>query len=318
MHSTQATAPYIATTSHGEETPIATVVISTKNRREDLRRALSTVFAQSCPIEVLVMDDGSTDGTAELVEREFPRARLVRSEKSQGYIVQRNAAAELAKTPYLFSIDDDATFSTPDVVRQTIANFVDNRIGAVAIPCVEVNRENWMHQVAPDADRIYIADRFVGTAYAVRTDVFRELGGFRAFLVHQGEESEFCIRLLDRGYVVRLGTSDPINHYESPQRNLTRMDVFGRRNDVLSAWCNVPSPWVVPHMLATTLQGVVFGWKVRRVQNMLRGLVSGYRDCIRYWSERKPVSPTSYRLFRGLRRSSIVPLNSVESSLRAL
>jgi glycosyltransferase involved in cell wall biosynthesis len=302
----------------GPDEPIATVVITTKNRKDDLRRALSSACTQSCAVEVIVVDDASSDGTSDLVRHEFPRARLVRSESSQGCIVQRNEAAKISRAPFLFSIDDDAEFSSNDVVRQTIANFVDAKIGAVAIPCIEVNRGELLHQRSPDPNRIYVTDRFVGTAYAVRKDVFLNLDGFRGFFVHQGEESDFCTRLLDSGYVVRLGTADPIKHYESPRRVLDRMDFYGRRNDVLYAWCNVPFLWLVPHLLGTTLHGVVFGIKVGRIKMMLRGLSSGYRDCFRYWWQRKPVARRSYRLFRFLRHNSAMPLEKIEDSLRAI
>src|SRR5262245_46760837 len=194
-------------TSHIEPRnfPAATVVISTKNRRDDLRRALASVFAQTAPVDVLVMDDGSTDGTAEMVRHEFPSARLIRSDVSRGYIVRRNEAANVAETPYLFSIDDDAEFSSPDVVERTLTDFDDLRVGAVAIPYIEPHKGNRLLQCAPSPDAIWVTDAFVGTAHAVRRDVFLQLGGYRESLVHQGEERDFCIRMLACGPIVRLG-----------------------------------------------------------------------------------------------------------------
>src|SRR5690349_16819415 len=114
--------------------PEATIIITTKNRRDELRSALKSVFQQTAVIEVVVMDDGSTDGTREMVSAEFPLARVERSEKSRGYIVQRNLAAHVASAAILVSIDDDAAFSSPHVVEQTLNEFDDPRVGAVAIP----------------------------------------------------------------------------------------------------------------------------------------------------------------------------------------
>src|SRR2546429_9509448 len=94
----------------------ASVVIITKNRKDELRRAIHSCFSQTMPLEVLVIDDGSTDGTAEMVSSQFHRVRLKRSDTSRGYIFQRNVAAQITTTDIGFSIDDAAEFSSPNTV----------------------------------------------------------------------------------------------------------------------------------------------------------------------------------------------------------
>src|SRR5262245_32687574 len=107
--------------------PRASLVITTKNRKEDLRKAIVSALRQTEPLEVLVMDDGCTDGTEQAVRREFPSVQIHRTETSQGYIVQRNRGARLARGSIIFSLDDDAAFSTPNIVEQTLADFVHPR-----------------------------------------------------------------------------------------------------------------------------------------------------------------------------------------------
>lgn len=101
----------------------ATVIITTKNRKDDLRNAVASALMQDAQPRVLVIDDGSTDGTSEMIRGEFPTVQLERSEQSRGLIVQRNYAATLAQTAFIFSIDDDAVFTTPRIVSQTILEF---------------------------------------------------------------------------------------------------------------------------------------------------------------------------------------------------
>ena len=289
----------------------AGVVISTKNRRDELRVALGSCIAQDRALEILVIDDGSADGTSEMVRRDFPNARLARHESSKGLVVSRNEAAQLALSEVIFSIDDDAAFTSGHIVEQVLAEFDDPRVGAVAIPYADVNRDGIERQMTPDQSQIWVTDRFIGTAHAIRRDVFLELGGYREFFFHQGEESDFCIRMLDAGYVVRLGNSDRIDHFESPKRDTKRMDLYGRRNDVLFAVLNVPIVYLLPHLLGVTLKGLWFGVKIRRPVRMLRGLLFGYGSAIRYCLHRKPVSTKTYRLFRRLRREEAVPLNGL-------
>jgi glycosyltransferase involved in cell wall biosynthesis len=295
----------------------ATVVITTKNRKDELCVAVRSALAQTAHPEVLVIDDGSTDGTADLVRSEFPSVRLDRAEQSRGLIVQRNHGAQLARGEVIFSIDDDAAFSTPNVVEQTLAEFDHPRVGAVAIPFINVNKENVLHQRSPGSAGIYVNHDFIGTAHAVRRDVFLKLGGYREQLVHQGEERDYCIRLLDAGYVVRLGRADPIHHFESPRRDYRRMDFYGRRNDVLFAWHNVPCPSAIRHVLGATALGTIFGFKCGRPWRMIRGLASGYAMIGSEWNQRHPVSRATYRLSRLLKRSPM-RLEDVEPLLPPL
>jgi glycosyltransferase involved in cell wall biosynthesis len=294
----------------------ATVVITTKNRRDELRVAIQSAKEQSAAPEVLVIDDGSTDGTAEKVRQEFPEVSLVSHAESRGLIVRRNEAARVAKGEVIFSIDDDAEFSSPDIVMQTLEAFSDPRIAAVAIPYIDVKKNPAVRQLAPDAENVWITDSFIGTAHAVRRDVFLAMNGYREHLVHQGEEGDLCLMMLDAGWLVRLGSCRPIYHYESPRRDFRRMDFYGRRNDVLFVWHNVPVSWLLFHLVATTKNGLLFGLKVGRPWRMLTGLLQGYLDILRYWHQRKPVSVEAYQLSRLLKKSGPFKMREMEAHLQ--
>lgn len=295
--------------------PVATVLITTKNRKEDLRGAIASALIQSAPVEVLVVDDGSTDGTSEMVRGEFPQVRLERFEQSGGYIIRRNLGAEMASTPYVFSIDDDAVFPSRLTVEQTLAEFTHSRVAAVAMPFINIRQDPTVIQKAPDTARIWLTQTYIGTAHALRRDIFLKLGGYRPYLIHQGEEGDFCTRLLNAGYVVRLGNADPIHHFESPRRDFRRMDFYGRRNDILYVWHNVPWLNFPVHMLATSANGVRAALRCGRPYHQLKGIVYGYFNCVKYGDKRQPVSGAAYRLTRRLRKNGPIPLDEVEGLL---
>lgn len=295
--------------------PQATIVITTKNRKEDLRRALRSAVVQTVDAEIIVVDDGSTDGTAEMVRREFSaRVCLHPFEESQGYIVGRNYAARVAKSPYIFSIDDDAEFTSPDTIEQTLAEFNHPRVGAVAIPYIDVKKSSRVHQRSPEAKRIYATASYIGTAHAVRRDLFLALGAYREFIVHQGEERDYCLRMLEAGFIVRCGNAAPIHHHESPRRDFRRMDFYGSRNLVLFAWHNVPSAMLPVHLLATTYKDARFGFQIKRPAIKLWGLINGYAASVRDLKDRRPVSLSAYRLNRELRKRAL-PLDEIERRL---
>lgn len=283
-------------------TVTATLVITTKNRKEELRNALASALRQSEPLEIIVIDDGSTDGTSEMVCREFPSVRLERSEISLGLIAQRNRGAALAEGDVIFSIDDDAEFSNSDVVMHTLADFAGHEeIGAVAIPYIEPHKQNMVQQKAPDEEGVWAVSTYIGTAHAVRRELFLKLGGYRELLVHQGEENDFCIRLMDDGYYVRLGNAPMILHHESPKRDFSRMDYYGARNAVLFAWQNVPWPYLPIHLIVTTGKCLMWSWEPARLRIRARALWEAWKMIPTL--ERKAVRAETYRRFRELRQA---------------
>lgn len=296
--------------------PELTIAITTRNRSDDLRRALESCMRQTGRLEVLVIDDGSTDGTVDLVRREFPGVRLVRFEESGGCVRRRNEAAALARAPFVLSMDDDAELSGADIVEVARGGFEDPRVGALAIPYVDVRQDpGAVKQGAPAAGGPFVFAGFRGTAHAIRRDVFLALGGYREAILHQGEEMDYCIRLLDAGYVVAGFATDPILHHESPRREFDRIDVLGRRNDVLFAWWNVPMPYLPVHLAATVVNGIRFGVAEGRLEPMLRGIAMGLRDVLALGVPRRAVRARTYRLHRRLKKRGPVPLASIADLL---
>ncbi|MBR9803631.1 glycosyltransferase [bacterium] len=280
----------------------ASVVITTKDRRDDLRSALRSCVEQTGVLETVIIDDGSTDGTSEMVAEEFPDVRIVRHERSTGLIVARNNLATLAKGDILFSIDDDAIFTSPGIVGDVLKIFDAPRVGAVAIPYIDVKKSPEVRQQAPDHTQYWVTDRYIGTAHAVRKALFLQLGGYRELFFHQGEERDFCARLLEAGYFVRLAHTAPIHHFESPKRDTTRMDLYGRRNDILFSWLN--DHWTrLPIQLAgTSVNGALFGLRGGRPIRMLKGTMMGFSGIPKFWNHRQPISADTMRLFRHLQK----------------
>jgi GT2 family glycosyltransferase len=291
----------------------ATVVVTTRNRRDDLRICLQSAVNQSPLPEIIVVDDASDDGTVAMIEAEFPQVILLRHVEMQGYIVGRNEASRRATGSVIVSIDDDAAFSSPAIVRDTLRHFDDPRVGAVAIPYIDVHRGPQVKQRAPDADRVFVSNTFIGTAHAVRRDVFARVGGYREYLFHQGEESDFCIRMLAAGYVVRLGSSDPIHHFESPRRDFRRMDHFGPRNALLFIHQNVPLPDALARSLATSVQLMLWSLAPSRLMTRLRGITAGLSAMRRY--PRQPVDRRAYQLWRRLQTHTPITLSDVAGQL---
>jgi GT2 family glycosyltransferase len=297
----------------------ASIVIPTRDRIDELRQLLRSTLAQTVQVEILVMDDGTSEATAQMIRNEFSQVRYHHLGSGCGPAFQRNRGIELASNNFVFPVDDDVLFSSPRTIEQTLAEFGHARVGAVSIPFIDIRHGQMVRQRAPDAKRIYVTHAFVGAAHAVQRDVFLELGGYREHFFYMGEEGDYCLRMLETGYVTRLGYADPIYHHESPSRSSDRMDFYGRRNDILFAWHNVPMPYLPIHLAATTLNGFAHAaTRAKHPFRMLSGIINGYRDCARRWSERRPVRASVYRLHRQLKKRGPLPLLAMERGLPAL
>jgi glycosyltransferase involved in cell wall biosynthesis len=301
-----------AITATAQELPEATVVITTKNRKEDLRTAIvSTLTQVNARVEVIVVDDGSTDGTSAMVREEFPAVKLVTESQSAGYIVRRNQAAQIALAPIIFSIDDDAAFASPHTVHQTLADFDSPHVGAVAIPFINVNQDARVRQCVANVTEPHAIFAYIGTSHAIRRDVFLALGGYRALFFHQGEEMDLCIRMLDRGLFVRVGRGDPIHHFESPRRDNRRIPLYSRRNDILFTALNVPFVFLPMHLAATSFNGLRAGLRRGHVMWSIEGLARGYATALCHLWQRRPVSWRTYRAFRLLKRREMAPVSAL-------
>lgn len=303
-------------------TPDATIAIITRNRKDELRRALRSSLEQEGAIEILVLDDGSTDGTEAMVHDEFPQVRVVRFDDDADVAARRNDAAELARGEVIISIDDDAVFTSPTIVADTLRDLDHPRLAAVAIPFIDVGVRPEVQQAAPNPDGQWVTTIFRATAYAIRRDVYAEIGGYTPEIQQFGEEWDLSLKLLEAGYLIRLGRSDVIHHHTSTKRSYRRMDVYQRRNEWLICWMYFPLPWALLYPVVYSVKGVREGVRTGRLRNMLEGIWAGAKGVLRAPGIRRPMTRTSFRIDQQararLRAGTALRLEEAEGLLRPL
>jgi len=92
-------------------TPICSICIANYNGLEIIADCIESVLAQDCgfPIEIIVHDDASTDGSAELIRHRFPQIQLIESKTNVGFCISNNRMAAIASGTYLLLLNNDAT-----------------------------------------------------------------------------------------------------------------------------------------------------------------------------------------------------------------
>jgi glycosyltransferase involved in cell wall biosynthesis len=292
-------------------TAAATVVFTTHNRRELLHRAITSAKAQTVPVEIIVMDDNSADGTSGMMKRYFPDIPYHRSSSGRGPCFHRNRGVALAQSDIVFALDDDSVLQSPHTVEQTLAEFDNPQVGAVAIPFVNVLQTHQIVCRPPSERGVYVTAAFVAASHAVRKEVFLHAGGYRELFFYMGEEADLCIRMLQTGLGVRLGRADPIHHYQPRGRVSFPADFYGRRNDILFLTYNAPAKYLIPFLIGTTIKGLLFGARVGRTGSMTKGLLHGYMTAIQRWRERQPVCAPCFRCFRQLKINGATEIDNI-------
>ncbi|MFI1004013.1 bifunctional polysaccharide deacetylase/glycosyltransferase family 2 protein [Streptomyces galbus] len=128
------------------------VIVPAYNEKECIANTLESLARSTHPIEVLVVDDGSTDGTSEIARAAADRlgmrnVRIVRQENA-GKPAALNHGVRSARHDIVVMMDGDTVFE-PDTVRQLVQPFADPRVGAVAGNAKVGNRDTligaWQH-----------------------------------------------------------------------------------------------------------------------------------------------------------------------------
>lgn len=223
-----------------------TTVVATRDRWTDLRRSLGR---HSGP--VIVVDNGSSDGTPDLVEEHFPHVHVVRLPRNHG-AVARNVGVRLADTPYVAFADDDSWWDSEALERAAELFCRSPRLGLVAAR-VEVGDQGWTDPVSaqmaeaplgqdPDLPGPTVLG-FLACASVVRRGAFLTVGGFDDVVFFAGEEERVAMDLHARGWGLAYVNDVVAHHHPSVQRGNTRRAVLDARNKVLTAVMR--RPWRV-------------------------------------------------------------------------
>lgn len=110
----------------GGDPPKVSAIVVSYNTRDDLGRCLASLRAHvTLPLEVVVVDNASTDRSVEVVRRDFPTARLVALDTNRGFSAANNEGRRASKADYLLALNSDAEV-TPGAV-ETMAGLLDAR-----------------------------------------------------------------------------------------------------------------------------------------------------------------------------------------------
>jgi glycosyltransferase involved in cell wall biosynthesis len=193
--------------TRSKDVPVVSVVIPTRDRLAMFRRALGSALAQvSVAVEVVVVDDGSTDGTAGFVRAvDDPRIAVVRHGSPRGVATARNAGADVSTGEWLAFLDDDDLWAPHKLARQLAVAEVDRACWVYA-GAVEIDRAGELLGGQPPPSSEVLLESLprhnvmpAGSSnVVVLRETFRACGGFDTGLRHLADW-DLWLRLAERG-----------------------------------------------------------------------------------------------------------------------
>jgi GT2 family glycosyltransferase len=238
--------------------PEVTVVVMTRDRWPDLRRSLPRHEAP-----VIVVDNGSRDGTPGLVRRYFPHVDVVELGRNLG-AVARNLGVERARTPYVAFADDDSWWAPGALAEAAQVLDAHPRLAVLAGRMLVGEDEH------PDGICAEMADSplgrsedlpgpsvlgFLACGVVVRRDAFLAAGGFDDVVFFMGEEERLALDLAAAGWGLAYVEDVVAHHHPSPVRNTVARRARADRNRLLTAVMRRPWPVVLAEVRRDLTRG---------------------------------------------------------------
>lgn len=198
-----------------------TVVVASRNRRDDL---MATLPRHEAP--VVLVDNGSTDGTVSAVRAAYPEVTVLPLASNVGAHA-RTLGARRAGTPFLAFADDDSWWAPGDLAAAVEIMRAHPRL-AVLNARILVGPEERLDPVCAEmaVSALGTPDDlpgpallgFVACAALVRTEAFQEVGGFDSVVRFPGEEERLALDLAAAGWGMAYVDSVTVHHHPSPRR----------------------------------------------------------------------------------------------------
>lgn len=278
--------------------PEVTVVVATRNRREEVLR---TVPRHEAP--VVLVDNGSSDGTAAAVRRRLPNVSVVELRRNAGARA-RTIGAELARTPLVAFADDDSWWapgalqSAQRIMRDhprlaVLAAQIRTMPGQDIDPICECMAQSALGR-EPDLPGPSVLG-FVACAAILRRDAFLAVGGFDDVVRFPGEEERVALDIAAAGLGLAYVAEVVAHHQPSPRREKAWLRRAGvTRSRLLTA--SMRRPWPdLRHEALTALRNGPSG---------CYGLLTALPRLPVALRHRRPLAPDVAEVLAGFRRSA--------------
>jgi GT2 family glycosyltransferase len=268
-----------------------TVVMATRDRRAEALNALGHLVALPERPAVLVVDNGSGDGTVEAIRRAHPEVATIALEANLGGTA-RTLGTAAATTPYVAFSDDDSWWAAGSIGHAAELLDAHPRLG-VLVARVLVGEERRLDPISAEMRSSPLPQRdgdagvpvlgFMACAAVMRRNVLLDAGGFHRHFGIGGEEALVAMDVAAAGWEIAYVEEVVAHHHPSRSRDpLARRRILAR-NDLWTSWLRRPGPDVRRRTLRTARAAV-------RDPAVRAGLLEAARGLPWVLTERRPLT----------------------------
>jgi GT2 family glycosyltransferase len=221
------------------------VVVASRNRRDEL---LATLPRHEAP--VVLVDNASTDGSADAVRAAFPEVTVLAPDRNLGARGRTLGVAQ-AGTPFVAFADDDSWWA-PGALARAVEIMREHPRLAVLNARILVGPEERLDPVCAEMADSPLGTEpdlpgpsllgFVACGAMVRTEVFEAVGGFDAVVRFPGEEERVALDLAAAGWGLAYVDEVTVHHHPSPVRHAPgRRQAAVWRSRLLTALMRLPA-----------------------------------------------------------------------------
>ncbi len=275
--------------------PLVSVVMINWNRKDILRQTLANFKRQTYPrYEIIIADNASIDGAADMVEKEFPEVKIIRLKQNLG-IQGYNIALEKTCGEYIVIVDNDS-FLEDEGISKIVGKFqqfpVLGALGCRVYYYYSGEVHHW-HPVIRGEDCLgkgFDSPLFNGCAAAVRASVLKKVGFYpEEFFLYENER-DLCTRIINAGYLVKYFTDINAYHMVSPDNSRNeRLVFYATRNLIWYFWKYMPVHIALQRSLFIIAASIVLGVRRNMLGQYLKAVIAAIIGLPKIIRRRKPI-----------------------------
>tara|TARA_B100000315_G_scaffold26616_1_gene22903 strand:+ start:364 stop:1269 length:906 start_codon:yes stop_codon:yes gene_type:complete len=243
--------------------PVVSILIITWNRKDILKKNLAKIILrEEVPIEVIVVDNNSDDGTEQMLNTSYSNCRYFKMSKNQG-IRAYNIGASQARGKYLLLLDDDSYPASGSVTKMVELFEEQPDVGIIPFNILHhETKEEYRTWHIPQISGRVEAVNFLGCGAGIRSELFKKAGYYpECFFIYENE-LDVSLKVLQQGHkIIYDSTIIAYHDFSSNKRGTPNQIFYGSKNKLLLLWKYFPAKIIILSTIEFFLSSILLSFK---------------------------------------------------------